>query len=122
VKSSHRPGRVKVRVSDTPLVSAAGGALLLETARATGLDRGLSAGLRPWRRVRAVHDPGKIVLDLGCAVALGGDCLADLGVVRAQPDLFGTVASDPTVSRLGRVPWIAATGCGSSCPCLIVMI
>jgi hypothetical protein len=100
VKSSHRRERVKVQVSDTPLVSAAGGVLLLETARATGLARGLSVGLRPWRRVRAVHDPGKITLDLGCAVALGGDCLADVGVVRAQPDLFGRVASDPTVSRL----------------------
>lgn len=33
-------------------------------------------------------------------MALGGDCLADLGVVRAQPDLFGRVASNPTVSRL----------------------
>jgi hypothetical protein len=34
------------------------------------------------------------------AIALGGDCLADIGVVRAQPELFGPVASDPTVSRL----------------------
>ncbi len=31
---------------------------------------------------------------------MGGDCLADLGAVRAQPELFGHVASDPTVSRL----------------------
>jgi hypothetical protein len=30
----------------------------------------------------------------------GGDCLADVGVVRAQSKLFGPVASDPTVSRL----------------------
>ncbi len=34
------------------------------------------------------------------AVALGGDCLADLGVIRAQSQLFGPTASDPTVSRL----------------------
>ncbi|TCO61140.1 DDE family transposase [Actinocrispum wychmicini] len=33
-------------------------------------------------------------------VALGGDGLADLAVVRAQPEIFGPVASDPTVSRL----------------------
>jgi hypothetical protein len=31
---------------------------------------------------------------------LGGDGLADLAVVRAQADLFGEAASDPTVSRL----------------------
>ena len=31
---------------------------------------------------------------------MGGDCLSDIAVVRAQPELFGQVASDPTVSRL----------------------
>jgi len=46
-----------------------------------------------------VHDPGKVLLDLTVSIALGGDCLADLAVVRAQGDL-GHVASDPTVSRL----------------------
>jgi hypothetical protein len=40
------------------------------------------------------------VLDLAVAVALGGDCAADVAVVRAQPGVFGLVASDPTVSRL----------------------
>jgi hypothetical protein len=48
----------------------------------------------------AIHDPGKIVLDLAVAVALGGDCAADIAVARAQPGVFGLVASDPTVSRL----------------------
>lgn len=33
-------------------------------------------------------------------LALGGDCLADVAVVRAEPGMFGVVASDPTVSRL----------------------
>ena len=47
-----------------------------------------------------MHDPGKTVLDLAVAIALGGDCLADVAVLRAQPELFGAVASDPTVSRL----------------------
>ena len=32
------------------------------------------------------HDPGKVLLDVAIAVALGGDCLADLAAVRAQPD------------------------------------
>ena len=36
-----------------------------------------------------------MVLDLAVAIALGGDCLADVAVVRAQPELFGAVASDP---------------------------
>ncbi len=47
-----------------------------------------------------MHDPGKTVLDLAVTIALGGDCLADVAVLRAQPELFGAVASDPTISRL----------------------
>jgi hypothetical protein len=31
---------------------------------------------------------------------LGGDCPADVTVVRAQPELFGGAASEPTMSRL----------------------
>lgn len=34
------------------------------------------------------------------AVALGADCLADAGMLRAEPAVFGPVASDPTISRL----------------------
>ena len=33
-------------------------------------------------------------------MALGGDCLADVDLLRAEPGVFGPVASDPTVSRL----------------------
>jgi hypothetical protein len=89
-------------VSDdgTGIVSHAGVVLLTETARVTGLQAGLSQALGWWRLPRAVHDPGKIVTDLAVAVALGGDCLADAGVLRAEPALFGLVASDPVISRL----------------------
>src|SRR5262249_29888480 len=38
--------------------------------------------------------------DLAVAVSMGGDCLADVAMLRAQPLLFGPVASDPVVSRL----------------------
>jgi hypothetical protein len=68
--------------------------------RVTGLSRALSASLARWRAPRAVHDPGKVVADLAAAVALGGDCLADIAVLREQPQLAGPVASDPVVSRL----------------------
>jgi Transposase DDE domain group 1 len=81
-------------------VSQAGGLLLVQAAWLTGLGQGLSAALARWRPDRAVHDPGKIVTDLVVALALGGDCLADVAVLRAQPGLFGPVASDPVVSRL----------------------
>ena len=90
------------------MVSQAGGVLLVETIRKTGLDQAISAALAPWRKPRAVHDPGKILLDVALAVALGGDCLADVGMLRAEPAVFGPVASDPTVSRL--IDTLAAGG------------
>jgi hypothetical protein len=82
------------------VVSNAGAAVLLRTAERTGLISALSAGLAPWRKPLASHDPGKIVCDLAVALAIGGDCLADVGLLRSEPGLFGSVASDPTVSRL----------------------
>ena len=81
------------------VVSQAGGVALIETARAAGLDRALSTTLAPWRKPLAIHDPGKVVCDLAVALALGGDCLADVAVLRGEPAVFGLVASDPTVSR-----------------------
>jgi hypothetical protein len=100
VNNTVRRRKITVSADGRGLVSQAGGLLLLEAARLTGLGRGLSAGLARWRAPRAVHDPGKIVTDLVVALALGGDCLADIAVLRAQPGLCGLVASDPVVSRL----------------------
>ena len=82
------------------VVSQAGAVTLVKAAEHVGLVETLSAGLRPWRKPLASHDPGKIIADLAIAVAVGGDCLADLAVLRAEPGVFGPVASDPTVSRL----------------------
>jgi hypothetical protein len=89
------------------VVSNAGAVLLVATAGKVGLDRALSAALAPWRKQWAVLDPGKILLDLAISVAMGGDCLADISVVRSEPAVFGRVASDPTVSRL--IDALAAT-------------
>jgi len=96
----NRCGGVRVESGGESLISSAGAALLLQTAQVSGLVAGLSQGLSRWRRARSVHEPGKSVLDVVVAIALGGDCLADAAVVRAQPELFGAVASDPTISRL----------------------
>jgi hypothetical protein len=81
------------------VVSQAGAVLLTETVRAVGLDQALTAALAPWRSPHAVHDPAKVLLDLAVTLAVGGDCLADIAVLRAEPGLYGLVASDPTVSR-----------------------
>jgi Transposase DDE domain group 1 len=80
----------------------------VETARRVGLDAALSAALESYRKPRSVHDPGKVLLDFALVVALGGDCLSDIGMLRAEPAVFGPVASDATVSRL--VAALAAVG------------
>ena len=90
---------VQVDAAACGVVSQAGGVALLETARVSGLDRLLSQSLEPWRAPRAVHDPAKVLLDLAVTLALGGDCLADVAVLRSEPGVYGRVASDPTVSR-----------------------
>ncbi len=89
-----------VSADGTGIVSQAGGVLLTQALRVTGLDHGLDGALERWRPARAVHSPGKIITDLAVAVALGGDCLADVAMLRAQPELAGRVASDPVISRL----------------------
>jgi hypothetical protein len=100
VKNTARRAKITVSADGQGLVSQAGALLLLEAARVTGLGQGLTAGLARWRAPRAVHDPGKILTDLVTTLALGGDCLADIAVLRSQPELAGPVASDPVVSRL----------------------
>lgn len=59
--------------------------VLVEAARIAGLDRALSAALSRWRKPMAVHDQGKVITDLTLALALGGDCLADVAVLRCEP-------------------------------------
>ena len=95
-----RRAKITVSADGTGLVSQAGVLLLAEAARVTGLGEGLAEGLAQWRARRAVHDPGKILTDLAMTLGLGGDCLADVAVLRAQPELAGPVASDPMISRL----------------------
>ena len=110
--------RLKVDTTASGAVSQAGGVLLTETIAATDLGRELSAGLAPWRKPLAVHDPAKVLTDLAVTLALGGDCLADVAVLRAEPGVYGRVASDPTVSRtidaLAKNAPAAYRSCGTS--------
>jgi Transposase DDE domain group 1 len=108
VQNTARRTKIIVSADGTGLVSQAGVLLLAETARVSGLGEGLAGGLARWRAPRAVHDPGKVLTDLAMALALGGDCLADVAVLRAQPELAGPVAADPVISRL--VGALAAEG------------
>lgn len=88
VKNSGAYPRVHVDTAPVAAVGQAGGVLLTEAARATGLDRVLSEALAPWQKPFAVHDPGKVIADLGIALALGRDALADTGELRGEPGVF----------------------------------
>lgn len=91
--------RLTIDGGGASVVANAGATLLLGAAQAVGLPVALSVALAPWRKPLAIHDPAKIVVDLAVSLALGGDCLADIAQLRAAPEVFGRVASDPTVSR-----------------------
>src|SRR5258707_2114063 len=97
--TARRP-KIMVSADGTGIVSQAGGLLLTQALRVTGLDCGLDAALQRWRPARAVHGPGKIITDLAVALALGGDCLAGVAVLRTKQELAGPVASDPVISWL----------------------
>ncbi len=79
------------------LVSHAGMAWLAETADLSGLTAGLRSAMTgvPQRR----HDAGRTLAQMVLALADGATCLADLAALRAQPDVFGPVASEATVWR-----------------------
>ena len=100
VKNSGLYPSVVAESGDVPAVGLAGARLLTETIRVTSLDASLSKALSWWRGSWAVHDPGKIMADLAVCVALGGRCLSDVALLRCQGEVFGPVASDPTVCRL----------------------
>ena len=73
---------LRVDATGKRVVSHGGSVVLAMTADKVGLGRGLSAALAPWRKPMAVHDPGKILLDLAVSLAIGGDCLADIAQLR----------------------------------------
>jgi len=78
-------------------VSHAGLALLRGVADRTGLTGGLSEALASGRLV--VHDRGRVLADLACAIADGAEVISDFRVLGDQRELLGPVASVPTAWR-----------------------
>jgi len=79
------------------VVSHAGLALLRHLGDRTGLSAGLSGALASPRLV--VHDRGRVLADLACAIADGARVISDFRVMGDQRELFGLVASVPTAWR-----------------------
>jgi Transposase DDE domain group 1 len=90
-------GGLVVTGGGTGVVSHAGLALLRHLADKTGLTGGLSAALATPRIL--VHDRGRVVADLACAIADGARVISDFRVMSDQCELFGLVASVPTAWR-----------------------
>ena len=100
VKRDGLVDKLRVTADGSGQVGHAGSALLAGTADRIGLTRALSEAMAPTRQRASAHDPGVVLRDLVVMLADGGDCLADLGALRDQPDLFGAVASDSTAFRV----------------------
>ncbi|NYS18097.1 hypothetical protein HFP43_07225 [Streptomyces sp. SJ1-7] len=81
--------------------------LLAQMVRKSGLNTAISVALTPWRKPRVVHHPGKILLDVALAVALGG-AVWPTSACCWPSRMFGPVVSDPTVSRV--IDRLAASG------------
>jgi hypothetical protein len=97
VKSSGWQNGLTVIGGGSGVVSHAGLALTRALADNTGLTAGLSRALASDRLL--AHDRGRVLADLACVIAGGGEAVSDFRVIGDQGGLFGPVASVPTVWR-----------------------
>jgi hypothetical protein len=88
---------LRITADGTGIVSHAGVALIRALADNTGLTAGLSGALASGRLL--VHDRGRVLADLACAIADGAEVISDFRVMGDQEGLFGRVASVPTAWR-----------------------
>jgi len=87
-----------VEVGGHGVVSHTGSAAVRMLADRSGLSAALSKALRR-RGFNPVHDRGRVLTDTAVLIADGGRVMSDLAVLRDQQELFGSVASDPTLWR-----------------------
>jgi hypothetical protein len=88
---------VEVTGGGQGIVSHAGLALLRAVTGRTGLTRGLSRALATPRLL--IHDRGRVLAGLACAIADGAEVISDFRVMGDQKELFGPVASVPAAWR-----------------------
>jgi hypothetical protein len=99
VNATRTVERLRVTGGDRQTVSHAGTHLLGELADRFGLTSAYSAAI-PWSGERAFgHDRGRLLGQVAVMLAAGGRCVADMAALRDQPDVFGDVASAPTIWR-----------------------
>ncbi|MGI8438917.1 MAG: transposase, partial [Thermoleophilaceae bacterium] len=86
---NHCMEKVEITADGDGLVSRSGTALIAELTDRLGLTSALSEAFADTRERAGGHDRGRVLRDLALSLADGGDCLADLGALREQPELFG---------------------------------
>ena len=89
---------LNVEVAGKGVVSHTGTVALRVLADRTGLTTGLSRATTRADFV-PVHDRGRVLTDTAVMIADGGRVLSDLATLRDQGELFGPIASDPTLWR-----------------------
>ena len=77
VQTTARPSLL-VSADGRGVVSHAGSRLLADLAERTTLTAELSAALAGLARPRAVHDSGRVLVDLAVAVADGAECISEI--------------------------------------------
>jgi hypothetical protein len=87
-----------VEIAGQDVINHAGAAVLRSIADRTDLTAALSRALAR-RGFVPVHDRGRVLADAVVLIADGGRVLSDLAMLRDQAQLFGPVASDPTLWR-----------------------
>jgi hypothetical protein len=91
--------RVQIQAGTDRIVAPVGAWVLGDLADRSGLTRGLSEALAPLKQRRRGHDHCQVLTHLAVAIADGATTVSAIAVLRHQPDLFGRVASAPTVWR-----------------------
>src|SRR4029078_12022093 len=98
-RTSSRP-KLVVTADGRGVVGHAGARMLADLSDVTVLSAGVGEGRAALRRRDRGHDPGRVALDLAVMLADGGEAISDLAGLRNQPELVGSVASDPTAWRV----------------------
>ena len=91
--------RVKVEPGGSGVVAHLGLHALGSFADRMGLAAALSSRLRGRTSRAALHDRGKLIVQIALMLAGGGESCADIEHLRCEEGLFGDVASDSTVHR-----------------------
>ena len=89
---------LSVEVGGRGVINHTGAAAVRLMADRTGLTDGLSRALAR-RGFTPVHDRGRVLADAAVLIADGGRVMSDLAILRDQAELYGPVASDPTLWR-----------------------